>query len=239
MLGVFLSDVVLQLRIVHIVELNAFRNGLLAWREQVQLLFVDVVYALEFLALVDWPRQRTYFYLEFFLYFVAQVERVVTVTVHLVDEHNHRGLTHTAHFHQFSGLCLYTLGAVNYNNYTVYSRKCSEGVFLEVLVTWGIKNVNLVAVVVECHNRGRNRNSTLLFYFHPVAGGGLLYLVALYGSGNVDGASEQQQFLGKCGFTRIGVTDYCKGASSLYFFYETHSLRGLFLFIIFCKITKY
>ena len=68
-----------------------------------------------------------------------------------------------------------------------------------------VEDIYFVVAVVESHYRSRHRNASLFFDFHPVAGGGLLYLVALYGSGYVYRATEKKEFFGKCGLAGVGV----------------------------------
>ena len=89
-------------------------------------------------------------------------------------------------------------------------------------MTGSVQDVYLVGFVHGCslwsilefHHRGCDRDTALLLDFHPVGGGGLLYLVALYGSGHLYLATEEQEFFCQCGFAGIGVGDDGKGASA-------------------------
>ena len=53
--------------------------------------------------------------------------------------------------------------------------------------------------------------------FHPVARGGLFYLVALHGARHLNLSSEEQELLRQCGLSCIGVADDGKRASAFYF----------------------
>ena len=50
------------------------------------------------------------------LQLVEEVERVASLTVHLVDEDDDRGVAHAAYFHEFARLCLDAFGRVNDND---------------------------------------------------------------------------------------------------------------------------
>ena len=84
-------------------------------------------------------------------------------------------------------------------------------------MTRSVQDIDLVSLVFKLHHTGGHRYSALLLYLHPVAGSCLAYLVALYGSCHLYLSSEEEEFLGKCGLTRVGVGDNGKGASAFYF----------------------
>ncbi len=109
------TDVFFQLPAVN-VNLNLFSDPLLVGLEQVELVFINVVDTLELRALVYRPRQRPYVYFEFLFQFIEQVERVSSFPVHLVDEDYDGCVAHPADIHQLSGLRLYALCPVNYND---------------------------------------------------------------------------------------------------------------------------
>jgi len=81
-------------------------------------------------------------------------------------------------------------------------------------VARSVENVDLRALVFEAHHGRGDRDSALAFDLHEVRSGALLDLVALDGPGDVDGAAEEEQFLGKGGFTRVGVGDDREGAAA-------------------------
>ena len=156
--------------------------------------------------------------MQFLFDFVQQIERILSVAVQLVDEHDHRCLAHSADLHEFTGLCLHTFGNVDDDDDTIYSCQCTEGVFRKVLVTRCVQNVDFVAGIIECHDGGSYRDTTLLLDFHPVGRGRLLDLVGFDCTGYVDRSTKQQQFFGKRCLTGIRVTDDCKCSSSFYLF---------------------
>ncbi len=74
-----------------------------------------------------------------------------------------------------------------------------------------------MAFVVELQDRAGNRDPTLLFDFHPVGNGVLGRLPGLDGTGQVDGASVEQQFFSQRRLTGIGVRDDGKSTAIIYF----------------------
>lgn len=203
---------------VDVVYFHALGHGLLRRSEQVQTLAVYIVHALEAGADVDGPGQRAYAYLQFLFQLVKNLERVAALAVQLVDEDYDGRVAHTAHFHQAACLGLHALGHVHHDDDRIHRRQGAERILGKVLVARGVQDVDLIVAVVEAHHGGGHGDAALLLYLHPVGGGGLLYLVALYGSGHVDGASEQQQLFGQGRLAGVGVRDDGECAPPLYFF---------------------
>ena len=98
------------------VHLDLFRNFLLVGREEVEVLLVDVIDALELGTLIDGPGEGTHTNLQLFLQFVEQVEGVFAFAVHLVDEDDDGRLPHAADFHQLSRLSLHAFRAIDHND---------------------------------------------------------------------------------------------------------------------------
>lgn len=207
---------------------------LLGGLEEVEVLLVDVVDALEADAALDGPRQRTHVDVELFLELVQQVEGVLGLAVHLVDEDDDGGVAHAAHFHELARLRLHTLGAVHHDDDAIDGGQRAVGVFGEVLVTGGVENVDLVVLIVELHDGGGDGDTALLLDVHPVGRGGLLDFVALHGAGHLYLSAEEQELLGERGLTGIGVRDDCKRSSSFDFLICCH----IFSFIKFSSIDK-
>ena len=88
----------------------------------------------------------------------------------------------------------------------------------------GVEDVDFIVAIVETHNRSGNRDAALLFNLHPVGCCGLFDFVRLDGTGNMDSATEQEEFFGEGGFTCIGVGDDGEGATAFYFFCEGRHL---------------
>ena len=221
----------LQLGTVDIPKFYRLGNNLLTGRIKIEILLIYVVNALETLADIDRPTERTYRNLQLRFYLIEQVERVLTFTVELIDENDNRRLAHAAHFHQFTRLCFNAFCYINYDNNTVDSRQCAVSIFGKILVSGRVENIYFIIAVIESHHRSGYRYTSLLLDFHPVRGSGFLYLVRFHGSGNMDSAAEKQKFLGKGRFTRIGVADNSKCASFLNLFGKcTHVVSVVFSF---------
>ena len=94
--------------------------------------------------MVDGPTQGAYLDFQFLFQFVEQVKGVTTLTVHLVDEDDHRCLPHATDSHQLTGLCLHTLCTIYHDNSRIDGCQRTEGILCKVLVTWCIKDVHLI-----------------------------------------------------------------------------------------------
>ncbi len=215
-LGILANHLV-QLGVVEVVESDAFGDVLLVGIEEIQALVVDAIHALELRSTVDGPAQRRQADVQFLLDFVQQLERIHARAVHLVDEHNDGCIPHAAHLDQLLRLRLDAFGRVDDHDDAVDSRQSAEGVFGEVLVARGVQDVDLDILIIKAHDRGSHRDATLALDLHPVGSGGLADLVRLHGTGHLDGAAVEQQFLGQCGLTRIGVADDGEGPPSVNF----------------------
>ena len=156
--------------------------------------------------------------MQFLFDLVQQVERVLTVAVHLVDEHDHRSLAHTADFHQLTGLGFHTFCGIDHDDHAIHRRQRTERIFGEILVTGRIEDIDFMTGIVESHHGGCDGDTTLLFNLHPVGSRRLLDLVRLDGSRHMNGASEQQQLFGKSRLTGIRMADNSKRSSSLNLF---------------------
>ena len=213
--GIAIADVLGQQGRLEVPDLHGRGVGRLALvgGEERQLLLVDVVDPLEGRAARNGERQRPHTDLELLLHLVQQVERILAGAVELVDEDDHRSVAHAAHLHQLAGLRLDALRAVDHDDDRIDGRQGAVGVLGEIFVSRGVEDVDLASPVFETHHGGGDRDASLPFDLHEVGGGSLLDLVALHGPGHVDGAAEEQQFLGQGGLAGIGVGDHRKGAA--------------------------
>ena len=218
--GEFFADVTVQLlrREVRDFGRRCVGRQFLVRRKEREVLFVEVVDALERGAVRDRESQRPHADLQLLLHLVQQVERLLRGAVQLVDEDDHGGFAHAADRHQLAGLGLDALGAVDHDDDRIHGRQRAVGVLGEILVARGVEDVDLAALVFEAHDGRGHRDASLAFDLHEVGRRALLDLVALDGSGHMDGAAEQQQFLGKGGFARVGVGDDGEGPPPGYFF---------------------
>ena len=92
-------------------------------------------------------------------------------------------------------LRLDALRSVDDDDDRIDGRERAVGVLCEVLVAGGVENIDLASRVFEAHHGRGHRNASLALDLHEVGRGALLDLVALDGSGHVDRAAEEQQFL--------------------------------------------
>ena len=76
-----------------------------------------------------------------------------------------------------------------------------------------VEKVEDNAVLLECHDRGGDRDAALLFDLHPVrtCTSGLPACLDL--AGEMNGAALQQQLFGQRRFTGVGVGNDSKGAA--------------------------
>ena len=89
--------------------LDTFLCSLHCIGEGKDFLFVTVVNTAEFLSGTDRPVDRAGCNAELFFDLVEQLEGIVRIAVHLVDEGKDRDVAHDTDFKQLSGLCLDTL----------------------------------------------------------------------------------------------------------------------------------
>ena len=218
--GEFRADVAVQLWRREVGNLGGLGVGgeFFVRREKREVLFVEVVDPAERGAVRNGEGQRPHADAQFLFHLVQQVERLLGGAVEFVDEDDHRRRTHTAHLHQFAGLRLDALGAVDDDDDRIDGRQRAVGVFGEVLVARGVEDVDLGALVFEAHHGRGDRDAALALDLHEVRRGAFLDLVAFDRPGDVDGPAEEQQLLGEGGFTRVGVGDDREGAAACDFF---------------------
>ena len=218
--GEFRADVAVQLRRREVGNLGGLGVGgeFFVRREKREVLFVEVVDPAERGAVRNGEGQRPHADAQFLFHLVQQVERLLGGAVEFVDEDDHRRRTHTAHLHQFAGLRLDALGAVDDDDDRIDGRQRAVGVFGEVLVSRGVEDVDLGALVFEAHDGSGHGDASLALDLHEVRRGAFLDLVAFDRPGDVDGPAEEQQLLGEGGFTRVGVGDDREGAAACDFF---------------------
>ena len=149
--GILLAYVRFKVCAVYI-YLHLLGYFLLIRGKEVQIMFIYIINSFKACALLNGPRQRTDRYLQFFFQFVQQTERVFTLPVHLVNEYNHGRASHTAHVHQFPRLRFDAFSRVNNNYCTVYGSQRPVSIFRKILVTGSIKDIYLIAVIIELHN---------------------------------------------------------------------------------------
>ena len=177
------------------------------------LLPLPVVNALEFLSRTDRPVHRDGADAQLLLDFIQQVKRVAGFAVHFIDKGKYRDMPHHADLEQLAGLVFHALAGVDYHHGGIGRHQGAVGILRKILVARGIQNIDAVAVVMELHHRGGNRDAALLFDLHPVGDGVLGGLFSLDRAGERNRASVQQELFGQGGFPRVGVGDDGEGAA--------------------------
>jgi hypothetical protein len=107
--------------------------------------------------------------IQFFFHFFQQIKTILTITIHLIDEHNHWSITHPANFHQPTGLIFHTIHTIDHKNNTVHSCQRTVSIFCKIFVT-GVSKRLISAVVFKGHHRCSNRDTTLPFDLHEITG---------------------------------------------------------------------
>ena len=193
------------------------RLGAAVAGEMDNLLLRAVIHALEVLAAADGPVHGIGVNAELVLNLLAQLEGVAGLAVHLVDEGKDGDIPHDADLEELAGLGLNTLGRVNDHDGAVRRHQGAVGILREVLMARGVQNVDTKALVLELHDRGRNRDAALLLDLHPVGGGGAGVLFALDHAGLGDGPAVEQKFFRQGSFTGVGMADNCECSAPGYF----------------------
>ena len=173
---------------------------------------LPVVDAPELLAASDGPVDGIGVDAQLPLHFLAQLQGIPGLPVHLVDKGEDGDVAHGAHLKELAGLGLYTLGAVDDHDGGVRRHQRAVGVLREVLVAGGIQDVDAVSVVLELQHGGGDGDASLLFNLHPVGGGGTGPL-ALDLAGLGDGSAVEQEFFCQGGLAGVRVGDDGKGAA--------------------------
>ena len=204
----------IQIRVVQPLDYTLLLNGVaLTALIEIGLILVEVIDTLEGFAAADRPCDGGAHDLQLALHLVHHFHRIAHFAVQLVHEGEDGGITQTGHFHQLASPVFNTLGGIDDHQAAVDRGQGTVGIFREVLVTRGIEQVDQTIGIGELHHRGGDGDTTLLLHLHPVGFGVLTRATALDGTGALNGLSEQQDFLGDGGFTRIRVRNDRKSAS--------------------------
>ena len=183
---------------------------------------VAVEHALELLAAADGPVHGVGLDAQDLLDVLHQLKGVAGFAVHLVDEGKDGDVAQGAHLEQLDGLGLDALCGVDDHDGGVRRHQGAVGILREVLMARGVQNVHALAGVVELQHRGGDGNTALLLDVHPVGNSVLGALLALDGTGLVDGSAVQQQLFGQRGLAGVGMADDRKRPAALDFFTICH-----------------
>ena len=167
----------------------------------------EIVGALEILAGAGRPAHRRHVEREGRGDLVEQLDRVLALAIHLVDEGHDRHVAQAADLEQLARARLDTLGGVDHHDGRVDRRQGAVGVLAEVLVARRVKQVEDRAAIFEMHHRGRDRDAALLLDLHPVRARAAGFATRLDRTRDVDGAAEQQQLLGQRGLAGVRMGD--------------------------------
>ena len=185
---------------------------------------IAVEHALELLAAADGPVHGVGLDAQDLLDVFHQLKGVAGFAVHLVDEGEDGDVAQGADLEQLDGLGLNALCSIDDHDSGVRCHQGTVGILREVLMARGIQNVHALACIVELQDRGSDRNTALLLDIHPVGHSVLGALLALDGTGLIDGSTVQQQLFGQGRFAGIGVADDRKRPAALDLFTICHIL---------------
>ena len=174
----------------------------------------QMVDAEQIAAHADGPGDRRALDLEHAFDLIEQLDRRPAVPIQLVDEGHDGRVAQPAHLHELDGALLDALGAVDDHQRGIDRGQRAVGVLGEILVAGRVEQIDDAVLERKLHHRGGHRDAALLLEAHPVRGRMPRRLAPLHRSGHLDGAAEQQQFLGQRGLARVGVGDDGKSASS-------------------------
>ncbi|MNQ30529.1 hypothetical protein D3C85_438740 [compost metagenome] len=212
--GQIFTDGGVQLRVVQPLHHPFLLDGVaLTGLIQIGLVLVEVVDPLEGLAAADGPGDGGAHDLQLALHLVHDFHGIAHFAVHLVHEGEDGGIAQPGDFHQLAGPIFDALGGIDDHQAAIHGCERTIGIFGEVLVTRGVEQVDQTVRIGELHHGGGDGDTALLLHLHPVGFGVLTRATALDGTGALNGLSEQQDFFGDGGFTRIRVRDDRKSAS--------------------------
>ena len=177
----------------------------------------NVVGAEEIAAAADRPGHRRGVERQRLFDFVEQFEGVEALAVHLVDEGDDRNVAQTADLDQLPRPRLDALGGVDHHDGGIDRRQRAIGVFRKVLMARRVQQVEDEVVEFERHHRGDDRDAAVALDLHPVGTGVAPFALGLDLPGQIDGAAEQQQFLGQRGLAGVRMRDDGKGAPARHF----------------------
>ena len=209
-----------------VVEIDLHAVGAVPARgagEEQQPVLLPVVYAPEFLAGADGPVHGVGLDAQLLLQLVQQVEGVLGLPVHLVDEGEDGDVPHGADLEELPRLGLHALAAVDDHDRRVRGHEGAVGVLGEVLVAGGIEDVDAAAAVLELHDRGGDGDAALLLDLHPVGHGGAAVLFALDGARLGDGPAVEQEFFSQSGLAGVRMRDDRKRPPPADFFTQAHT----------------
>jgi len=177
-----------------------------------KIFIVNIIDPFKLRTVIDGPTQRAYFDKQLFFNVIQKIKGVIGRAVHFVDKNDYGCLATATDTHELFGLRFNPFGRIDDNNHTIDGCECPKSIFLKILVTRCVQNIDLISVEFKTHYRGSHRNTALPLNLHKVGGCTLFNFIAFNSSCNMDGTSEKEEFFGKRCFPRIRVTHNTKGS---------------------------
>ncbi|CAI8167656.1 MAG: Uncharacterised protein [Synechococcus sp. CC9902] len=139
--------------------------------------------------------------------FIQKAQRLPTRPIHLVDEGEDRDLAHPANLEQLSGLRLKAFGSVLEHDGVIRRSQGAIGVLRKILVSRCVQQIDRCGVVIELQNGGGDRDTALLFKFHPVGRHLALFPACFHGTRLLNRASIEKKLFGEGCFACVRVGD--------------------------------
>jgi hypothetical protein len=136
-----------------------------------------------------------------------QLEGMTAFAIEFVDEGDDGYIAQPANLEQLQGLGFDAFGGIENHHRRIHCRQRAIGIFAEILVARRVEQVEDQPVMLEGHDRGRDRDPALLLDLHPVGPGAPALASGSHRARLLDGAAQQQQLLGQRRFTRVGMGD--------------------------------
>ena len=185
-----------------------------------------VQHALEVSGDADRPCQWCGFEADALVDLVEQFQCVPARTVPLVDHGDDRDASMATHLEQFESLRLKAFRRIDQHDRAIDRAEHAVGVFGEVRVPRGVEQIDDAVLPVgrdigELQGGGCDRDAPGLFHLHPVRHRGAASGLAVDGAGLVDDPGVQDECLGECRLSCVGMADDGEGSAAKCFSRQT------------------
>ena len=140
---------------------------------------------------------------------------MASLAVEFVDEGDDGHVAQPADLEQLQGLGFDALGRVQHHHGGIDRGQGAVGILAEILVARGVQQIEHQPVMLEGHDRGRDRDAALLLDLHPVRAGAPALAAGAHGTRLLDGAAQQQQLLRERRLAGVGMGDDGEGPPPL------------------------
>ena len=151
------------------------------------------------------------------LHLIHKLKGIKSIPVHLIEKSKYRYPAAGHNLEELPGLRLHALGGIYHHDRIVRCHEGAVGILREVLMPRRIQDVNALITVLKLQHGGRNGYSSFLLDIHPVGYRMPCRRLTLYRSRGIELPPVQQEFLGKRGFSCVGVRDYGESPPFIYF----------------------